>query len=215
MLRKQLLSPTAGVLKLWRHTRRSYAGDVPNKSKGLGVAQRGLNVSSHVRRKRICEMRSKAKRVSALRSGRKPRVTVTRVGLHASSMYACDVDPLTMADIHQLRLGTAACLHLERGPNNRVAAMLLTPPGLVEPRTHYFDRAMLNWRRQMAVGIGPSKAACDYWHHVKAGQGKTTGAIHLVLKLLHQCGIVPTQPTPWLFPILGRSMLTAPRISQL
>ena len=109
-------------------------------------------------------------------------------------MYACEVDPVTLADLRQLRLGVAAGLHLEWGPNNRTAAMLLTPPGLIEPRALYFHRAMLNWKRQMVYGIGPTNGVCGYWDHARADQGRAKGPIHLVLKIRHPCGVIPTNP---------------------
>ena len=113
---EQRYSPTVGALQLWKRTQRSYAGTLAKKAKDLGVAQRGVAAASHIRRKRLHAMKSKARRVAALRSGRSSRVTVTRVGLHTSSMYGCEVDPLTLDDIRQLRRGVAAGLHLNWGP---------------------------------------------------------------------------------------------------
>ena len=103
----------------------------------------GVNVASHVRKARVCEMKRTAKRVSTLRSGRASRSIVTRVGLHASSTHGCEVDPLTRGDIRQLHLGVAAGLHLDWGPSNRIAAMLLTPPGLIEPKALRLDKVLL------------------------------------------------------------------------
>ena len=111
-------------------------------------------------------------------------MTVTRVGLHTSSTYGCEVDPLTLDNIRQLRLGVAAGLHLDRGPTNRIAAMRLAPPGLLEPKALYLYRVMLNWHRQMTCGLGPIKDICLYWTHARADKGRTKGPVHLVTQIL-------------------------------
>ena len=139
----------------------------------MGWRKDGVNVASHTRKARLSDMNAKARRVATLRSGRKSHVTVTRVGLHTSSMYGCEVDPLTLEDLRLLRIGVAAGLHLEGGPNNRIAAMLLTPPGLLEHKALYFDRVLLNWQRQMTLAIGPSKDICLCWTHATADAGRT------------------------------------------
>ena len=178
--KEQLYSPTVGVLQLWKRTQRTYAGTLSKKAKDLGVAQRGVSIASHIRKTRLGDMKCKARRVSTLRSWRSSRITITQVGLHTSSMYGCEVDPLTLDDTKQLRLGAAAGLHLDWGPNNRIAAMLLTPPGLLEPKALYLDRVMLNWCRQVTCGMGPSKDLCLYWTHARSDQGRAKGPIHLV-----------------------------------
>ena len=152
---------------------------------------------------RICEMKRKAKRVSTLRSGRAARSIVTRVGLHTSSMYGCEVDPRTLGDIRQLRMGVAAGLHLGWGPSNRIASMLLTPPGLTEPKALYVDKVLLNWHRQMACGMGPNQDICRYWSKAVEDGGRAKGPIHLVTQTLGHCGIVAPRPTRWIFPHMG------------
>ena len=76
----------------------------------------GVQAEIHLRKGRLQEMHGKAKRVRALRSGRASRITITRVGLHTSTMYACEVDPLTLSDLQPFGIGVAVGMHLERGP---------------------------------------------------------------------------------------------------
>ena len=59
--KEQLYSPTVSVLQLWKRTQRTYAGTLSKKAKDLGVAQRGVNVASHTRKARLCDMKSKAR----------------------------------------------------------------------------------------------------------------------------------------------------------
>ena len=136
--KEQLYSPTIGALRLSKRTQLSYRGTLSKHAKDLGISQRGVNVASRIRKARLCEMKRTAKRVPTLRRGWASRSTVTRVGLHTSSMYGCEAGPLTLGDMRQLRLGVAAGLHLDWGPSNRIAAMLLTSPGLTEPEALLF-----------------------------------------------------------------------------
>ena len=103
-----ILPPNSGVLKEWRHTQRPRAGAVTNRAKDLGVAQRGGSTSPVTYVKDAARATyGKAKRVATLRGGKVSRILVTRVDMHTSTMYACEVDPLTLGDIHQIRLGVA------------------------------------------------------------------------------------------------------------
>ena len=53
-------------------------------------------------------------------------------------------------------------LNLEWGPTNRIASMLLAGNGLLDPKAHYFHRVLMNWRRQMTIGVGPTKEIQEY-----------------------------------------------------
>ena len=57
----------------------------------------------------------------------------------------------------------------------------------------------------MTHGVGPAKAIQEYWQHAATDQGKIKGPIHLVLKVLRQCGVKPTGPTSWHLPQLGQA----------
>ena len=141
-------------------------------------------------------MRKKAKRLRALRSVKRSRITVTRVSLHAGAMYGCDVDPLTLQQVRQLRTGVAIGLNCEWGPTNKVAAMLLTAQGLLGPTALAHYRIPLNWRRQVLIGIGPTAHIQRYWRQAVEDEGKTKGPVHLVTQTLR----APEAPTTWKLP---------------
>ena len=85
--KEQFYSPHKGVLDLWRSTHPTYLGQAANRSKDLGSTQRGLNVHSALRVKRIYHLKSKAQRVKTLKSGKVSKLIITRVGLHTSTLF--------------------------------------------------------------------------------------------------------------------------------
>ena len=84
--KEQFYSPSKAVLDLWERTHQGYKGAVGKRAKDLGVTQRGLNVSSGIRKKGVDDMRRKATRLKSLKSGKRSKITVTRVSLHASAL---------------------------------------------------------------------------------------------------------------------------------
>ena len=122
--KEQFYSPTKKVLDLRRTTHPKYIDSISHKAKDLGVSQRALNATSSARQKRMRQLKGKAQRVKTLQGGKRPKITISRASLQTGAMYACEVDPLTLQNIHQLRMGVAVGLNLEWGPRNKIASML-------------------------------------------------------------------------------------------
>ena len=146
MSKEQTYSPTKKVLDLWHKARPRYGGALAHKAKDLGVAQRGLNVRSHIRQKRLQEFKGKAQRVKSLRGGKRPKVLICRASLQPSTFYACEVDPLTLQDIHKTRMGVAVGLNLDWGPRSKTASMLFSANGLLDPKAYYYFR--VHWPKR-------------------------------------------------------------------
>ena len=71
---------------------------------------------------------------------------------------------------------------------------------VLDPTAYYYFRVLLNWRRQMAVGIGPNGQVTSYWDKLANDRGRTKGPIHLVYNVLKACRIQPSSPVSWKFP---------------
>ena len=78
--------------------------------------------------------------------------------------------------------------------------MLLSAQGLLGPKAYYYFRVLVNWKRQMSVGIGPNVQVCNYWSTLQNDAGRTKGPIHLVYKALQACKILPKSPIVWQLP---------------
>ena len=152
--KEQFYSPSQAVLRIWRDTHRSYTGQVTKRAKDLGAMQRGFNVSSSLRAKRLVDVRQKCKRIKTLRVGKHAKALVTKVAVLPSVLYACEVDPPTQSQLHQLRVEVALSTQAGRSVGNRIATLLLEGNGLLEPQALFFHRVLTNWRRQMVIGVG-------------------------------------------------------------
>ena len=195
--KEQFYSPSKPVLDLWKRTHRSYSGRCTQQAKDLGVTQRPLHRKSVMRPARLKDSGLKSRRIKTLRIGRRGRVTATRASLQSGALYGCEIDPLTLRQLHTLRVQSAAALNYEWGPNNRIAGMLFQSQGLFEPRALYLFRILTNWYRQVIYNTLDLHTVAAYWRRQKHDYGKVKGPIHLVIVALRACGVTPTEPTVW------------------
>ena len=175
-------------MRLWAVCHPRYQGKLGPCATDLGVSQRPPWKKSLGRAARLADAKHKPRRVHSLRSGAKSKRLICRTSLHAGALYACEVDPPTRSQLHQLRAVTAQALGHSGGPGSAVAAALLGLSPLSEPRAQYLFRVLSNWRRQMLIGPGPSPAIAAYWVSMRARIGRTRGPIHQVLLLLADLG---------------------------
>ena len=117
-------------------------------------------------------------------------------------MYSCETDPLTQKQLHELRVISAVAMNYDWGPTNRVAAMLFSSQGLMEPKALYYYRVLKNWCRQMMMCMGVTPLVSAYWVAACSDPGTTKGPTHLVTKILAGCGARGT-PTLWHVPRYG------------
>ena len=80
--------------------------------------------------------------------------------------------------------------------------MLLEAKGLFEPKALYYFRVLKNWRRQMTMGVGPTPEITSYWGVALSDPRRTKGPIHLVVRIIAECG-AQGSPTLWAVPRHG------------
>jgi len=128
--KEQFFSPDKAVLRLWAVCHPRYQGKLGPCAKDLGVSQRPPWKKSLGRAARLADAKRKSRRIHSLRSGAKSKRLICRTSLHAGALYACEVDPPTRAQLHQLRSITAQAL----GHSGGNQAVQLRPLSLASHR---------------------------------------------------------------------------------
>ena len=93
---------------------------------------------------RILQARAKIRKARTLRLGRRPKVLITRASIQAGAMYACETDPLTQKQLHELRVISAVAMNYDWG-----GLPIVWPPCYSPPRA--------SWNRSPCIIIGFSK----------------------------------------------------------
>jgi len=105
------------------------------------------------------------------------------------ALYGAEVDHLTQNNMYKIRQAMGMAIWGNKGPRNKMAALLLHKQGQMEPTVKRATQLGGRWQRMVDKGHLEGELFEKYWNSIVKHTGTTKGPIHLMSKLLVQIGI--------------------------